>query len=380
MFIRNIDFYSLLKKKSCFLLGPRSTGKSFWIKHTLKKDTLYINLLDNDYYLRLSQTPSLIREIIKASKKKLIIIDEIQKIPELLNEVHLLIEDENDKFLLTGSSARKLKRNHANMLGGRASMINFYPLSFSEIQQFNLDKFLTIGGLPRIYLSDDPYLELNSYVTTYLEQEIKIEANIRNLSPFNRFLKVAALTSSELINYANIASDSGVPASTVREYYSVLEDSLIGSTLEPWIESKKRKAIQTAKFYFFDPGICNYISGIKHVERNTNIWGKNFELFILMELKAYISYKQKRKNICFWRSVNKQEVDFIIDDKIAIEVKSTNKTTQKHFSGLKALDDEKIIEKFYLISEDPINRLVDKRYHAMHWKDFLNKLWADKIL
>ncbi|MBL7670703.1 MAG: ATP-binding protein [Bdellovibrionaceae bacterium] len=344
------------------------------------RGSVIIDLLDNDYYLRLVTRPALLAEIVSLEKKKYVVIDEVQKIPELLNEVHKLIEEKKIFFLMTGSSARKLKRNHANMLGGRASLIHFFPLSFSEIHDFNLEKYLTFGGLPRIYQSNDPETELDSYLTTYIEQEIKLEANLRNLPPFHRFLKSAALTNTELLNFANIASDSGVPATTVKEYYSILEDSLIGTVLEPWRESKKRKAIQTGKFYFFDPGISNYIIGTKVMDRNSNLWGKNFEQFIHMELKTYISYRQKRKEICFWRTVNKQEVDFIVGDEIAIEVKATKKISGQHFSGLRALKDENIIKNYYLVSEDPINRIAEDFINVIHWKDFLKKLWADEIL
>jgi predicted AAA+ superfamily ATPase len=378
---RQVDLSPLLRKKSYFLFGARSTGKSFWIKRNInEKNVFYINLLANDFYLRLVENPTLLENLIEESKQKTIVIDEIQKIPSLLNEVHRLIEEKNYKFLLTGSSARALKRGHANMLGGRAAVLNFYPLSYSEISDFNLEKFLTFGGLPRVYLSDDPLLELDSYLTTYIEQEIKLEANIRKLPPFHRFLKSAALNNSELISYANISSDSAVPASTVKEYYRVLEDSLIGYTLEPWLESQKRKAIQTSKFYFFDPGVCHSILGTKLLDRNTNEWGKSFEQFILMELKCYISYRQKRKSLHFWRSVNKQEVDFIVGDEVAIEVKSTKRVTQKNLTGLNALKEEKKIKSFYIISEDPLSRLESKFIHALHWKTFLEKLWNDEII
>jgi len=181
------------------------------------------------------------------------------------------------------------------MLGGRAAIIQFYPLSYYEIPNFDLEKFLFYGGIPRIYLSEDPQMELDSYFLTYIEQEIKIEANIRNLLPFHRFLKTASMQNGELLNYANIASDSGVPANTVKEYYTVLEDSLIGHILEPWLESKKRKAIQTSKFYFFDTGVCHFIQGTKTLERNSDLWGKAFEQFILMELKKYNSSNKKEK-------------------------------------------------------------------------------------
>jgi predicted AAA+ superfamily ATPase len=379
MYQRQIDLNALLKKKSLFLFGARSTGKSFWIRKTLDSKTMSIDLLNSDLYMRLTESPSLLGKMILAENKKQIVIDEIQRIPELLNEIHKLIEEKGLRFLMTGSSARKLKRTHANMLGGRATMAHFFPLSFSEIPKFNLQKYLTYGGLPRVYSSKDPLNELDSYLSTYIEQEIKIEANIRNLPPFHRFLKTAALCNAELLNYANISNDTGVPASTVKEYYSVLEDSLIGYLLEPWTESKKRKAIQTSKFYFFDPGVCHYIAGINSLDRNSDLWGKSFEHFILMELKAYISYRQKRHKIFFWRSVNKQEVDFIVGDKIAIEVKSTKKVSSKHFAGLSALHEEGKIEKFFLISDDPINRREEDFINVIHWEDFLKRLWSNKL-
>lgn len=256
--------------------------------------------------------------------------------------------------------------------------VGFYPLSFSEIPDFDLTKYLTWGGLPRVYLSDDPELELDSYIKTYLDEEIRLEANIRNLPPFHRFLKTAALCNGQLINYASLASDAAVPASTLKQYVEVLTDTLLATTLEPWLESKKRKAIKTAKFYFFDPGITHFLAGTESLDRNSNFWGESFEQFILMELKAFISYRLKRVGICFWRSTDKYEVDFIIGNEVVIEVKSTKRVTENHLKGLKALQEENFIKKFYIISED----LVEKESHNiefMHWKNFLKLLWKDKI-
>ena len=376
---RQLDLSSLVKKKSFFLLGPRSTGKTHWIKKCFSEEVPYISLNNTNYYNRLMANPSELFEIIIPHKKvKLAIIDEIQKIPALLDEVQELIENEGIKFLLTGSSARKLKRTNANMLGGRAATIGFYPLSFSEIPEFDLIKYLRWGGLPRVYLSDDPELELDAYIKIYLEEEIRLEANIRNLPPFHRFLKTAALCNGQLINYASLASDSAVPVSTLKNYFEILKDTLIATTLEPWLESKKRKAIQTAKFYFFDPGITHLLAGVETLDRNSNLWGQAFEQFILMELKAYVSYRQKRKEINFWRSTDKYEVDFIIGREIAIEVKSTKKVSDKHLKGLKVLQEEKIVKKFYLISEDPISKLT-QGIEFLHWKNFLQQLWNDKI-
>ncbi len=374
---RILNPFIFLEKKSFFLLGPRSTGKTFLLRKLLPSQTCaYINLLSADIFLRLSAEPSLLGEML--GTHKMAVIDEIQRLPELLNEVHNLIEDHNARFLLTGSSARRLKREHANMLGGRAGMLRFFPLVYSEIPHFNLEQYLLFGGLPRVCASDEPSQELEAYVSVYLEQEIKLEANVRHLGPFSRFLKSAALNNGELINYTNIASDSGVPVSTVREYYSILEDTLLGIPLEPWLESKKRKAIQTAKFYFFDTGVCHYILGTRQLDRNSNLWGKSFEQFMCVEIKAYLSYISSRKKLTFWRSINKHEVDFLIDDEVAIEVKSTKKILPKHLSGMRALKEEKIIRKFYMVSEDKIER-VSEGVSMMHWSSFLKALWGGEI-
>lgn len=376
---RQLNLLSLLNKKSFFLLGPRSTGKTYWIKKSLPSEIPYISLNQTSYYNRLIANPSELVDMLMPHKKiKLAVIDEIQKVPLLLDEIQELIENEGFKFLLTGSSARKLKRNHTNMLGGRAATVGFYPLSFSEIPDFDLKKYLTWGGLPRVYLSDEPELELDSYIKTYLDEEIRLEANIRNLPPFHRFLKTAALCNGQLINYAALASDAAVPASTIKQYVEVLTDTLLATTLEPWLESKKRKAIKTAKFYFFDPGVTHFLAGTEKLDRNSNLWSESFEQFILMELKAFISYRFKRTEIYFWRSADKYEVDFIIGNEIAIEVKSTKRVTENHLKDLKALQEEQLIKKFYIISEDSIEK-TSYNIDFLHWKNFLKQLWSEKI-
>lgn len=376
---RKINLHSLLTKKSLFLFGPRSTGKTFWIKKSLPEDIPYFSLNNSSLYARLIADPSELHQIIEPHKKnKLIVIDEIQKLPNLLNEIQELIEDKGFKFLLTGSSARSLKRNNTNMLGGRASSYRFFPFTFTELHNFDLNKYLLWGGLPRVYLSDNPDVELDAYLKTYLDEEIRLEANIRNLGPFHRFLKTAALCNGQLINYASLSSDAGVPASTVKEYFQILQDTLIATVVEPWLLSKKRKAIQTAKFYFFDTGVRHYIAGTKALDRNSNLWGESFEQFILIELQAYISYNSKRAEINFWRSADKHEVDFIVNDEIAIEVKASKKITSQHLKGLKALQQENIIKNFYILSEDPIEK-IDEGIHFIPWNIFLKKLWDNKI-
>lgn len=376
-YIRKFDFYKWLNKKSLFVFGARSTGKTYWLKKTLPADVLYLSLLDPEVVLRLGESPSLLKKMI--GKKKRVVIDEVQKIPSLLDVIHSLIEDEGIHFLMTGSSARKLKRKSANMLGGRALNKSFFPLSFSEIPDFDLQRYLTYGGLPRVYQSAEPELELMAYVSSYLELEIKAEAYVRNLIPFQRFMKVAALSNGELINYASIASDAAVPASTVKEYFSILEDTLFGFVVEPWVESKKRKAIQTAKFYFFDPGVCHTIIDASVIPRASDLWGRSFEQFIGMEIRAFLSYQMKKQRLCFWRSENKQEVDFLIGNDVAIEVKSTKKVGKKHLVGLNAIKDEKVFKNYFLISEDPIER-TENDIEIIRWDTFLKKLWSNEII
>lgn len=376
---RKLNVLEMLRQKSAFLFGPRSTGKTFWLKQSLPKDIPYFTLNNTSLYSKLIANPSELRSIVEPFKiNPFIIIDEIQKVPLLLDEIQELIENYGIKFLLTGSSARSLKRNNANMLGGRAQSVRFYPLSFSEISNFELSKFLRWGGIPRVYLSEEPLMELEAYLKTYLEEEIRLEANIRNLGPFHRFLKTAALCSGQLINYSSLASDASVPASTVREYFQILQDSLIATLLEPWVESKKRKAIQTSKFYFFDPGVKHYVAGTQELDRNSNLWGESFEQFILMELQTYSSYNFKRAELNFWRSVDKYEVDFVINGKIAIEVKSTKRVNDSHAKGLRAIKEEGKMDQLLLVSEDPIEK-IENHIHYMPWDVFLKKLWSHRI-
>lgn len=309
-----------------------------------------------------------------------IVIDEIQKVPQLLNEVHRLIEKKHWTFLLTGSSARKLKKETTNLLAGRAWVSHLFPLIREEIgKKFNLEKYLLYGGLPQVYLSEYPEEELSAYITTYLQQEIRIEGLIRKLPQFSRFLEVAALSNGQLINFAEISSDAAVPASTIREYYSILEDTLMGFLLTPWIKSKKRKAIQTAKFYFFDIGVANHLSGTRSLDRNSDIYGRAFEHFIAMELRAYLSYSKKREDLRFWRSINGQEVDFILGDQVGVEIKSTRRISERDLKNLRALKEEKIIKSLYLVSQDTMS-LKKNGIHCIPWQEFLSRLWAGDII
>ena len=376
---RTLNLTDLLTKKSFFLFGPRATGKSTLIKRQLSEIATVIDLLNSRLYLRLLNSPHDLESIIFAGhKSELVVIDEIQRIPELLNEVHRLIENKKITFLLTGSSARKLRRGKANLLAGRVWEARMFPLIRKEIADFNLDRFLLYGGLPAVYLSDYPEEELDAYVNTYLKEEIMAEGLIRKLPPFSRFLRTIALANGEIINFSKLANNCQVPPSTATEYVSLLEDTLVGSLLPAWTESKKRKAISAAKFYFFDPGITHMLSGTQALDRNSNLYGKSFEQFIGMEIRAYLSYRRKRHELTYWRSTHGHEVDFLIGRETAIEVKASRKVSARDFKGLKALEEEKIFKDYILVSQDQINT-SDGRFHAIYWEKFLDDLWSDTL-
>ncbi len=307
------------------------------------------------------------------------VIDKIQKVPALLDGVHLLIEEAGARFLMTGSSARKLKRGGHNLLAGRAWKAELFPLTSHELgTRFDLERYLLVGGLPAVYLSREPLKELHAYVETYLKEEVMEEALVRNLPAFTRFLKTLAACEGSIINYTNIGNDAQVPPSTVREYFGILEDTLLGFSLPPWTKFIKRKAIQTAKFYLLDTGVGNALRGVESIPRNSDLFGSRFEQFLLMELRACLSYQRDRRPLSYWRSKNGQEVDLIVGDEIAVEIKAAARITNRHRKGLLALKEEGILKKFYVVSNDPI-RAVHDGIIQIHWKEFLEQLWRGEI-
>jgi predicted AAA+ superfamily ATPase len=376
---RQLQLVPLLAKKSFFLFGPRATGKTTLVRQQLAGKAFIIDLLDSRYFLRLSSAPHELESLIAATPADIIVIDEIQRIPELLNEIHRLIETRNLTFLLTGSSARKLRRGRANLLAGRVWNAGMFPLIYNEIPDFDLSRYLRYGGMPAVYLSAHPEEELDAYVNTYLKEEILAEGLIRRLPPFSRFLKTIALANGEMINFTKLANDCQVPPSTVTEYVGLLEDTLIGFLLPAWTESKKRKAIKTGKFYFFDPGITHMLAGTESLDRNSNLYGKSFEQFICMELRAYLSYRRKKLDLTYWRSKSGHEVDFLIGTRTAIEVKASRKISRNDFKGLKYLKEEGVLQNLILVSQDPVSTLTDSIL-TVPWQKFLSDLWKDKFV
>ena len=380
---RTINLNALLKRKSYFLFGPRATGKSTVIREQLGDNCTYINLLRSREFLPLQRDPSSLEDIVEGGGKELIVIDEVQKLPEILDEVHNLIESSGSVFLLTGSSARKLKRGGANMLAGRAGACNIFSLTSKELLEagiFDLEKILRFGSLPFVYLSKDPQKDLYDYVDTYLQEEIQAEAMVRNLSGFTRFLHSAALSNTNVINFSKLGNDAQISPSTAKDYFQILEDTLVGFNLPPWVKSKKRKSIQTAKFYLFDIGVTHTLAESTAVDRNSDLYGKSFEQFIALELRAWLAYSASRDKLSFWRSKHGLEVDFVVGDHSAIEVKAARNTSNRDEKGLNALAEEGawknliVVNQSELIKKSPSSEIVH-----MPYQKFLKKLWANEL-
>ena len=368
------------EQESIFFWGARQTGKSTLLK-TLFPNALWFDLLLSDEYERLSKKPELLREIILANRNvSLVIIDEIQRLPDLLNEVHWLISNHKVRFILSGSSPRKILRGGLNLLGGRALRYELYPLISVEIPDFDLIRALNHGLLPRHYDSANPRKLLSSYIGSYLQDEIVAEARIRNVHTFSRFLEVAALTNGEMINYTNIASDCGISAKTIKEYFQILEDTLIGRYLPSFQKRPKRRVITAPKFYMFDIGITNYLLNRTKIEKGTELFGKAFEHFIYQEIYAHSRYSDVNYPMYYWRTASQIEIDFVLGDhEVAIEVKATDQATVRHLKGLKAFAEEYDVKKLILVSNDPLPRLVDD-IEILPWKVFLERLWKDEII
>jgi predicted AAA+ superfamily ATPase len=363
--------------KSAFLWGPRKVGKTYWIREHLSHAVL-IDLLKTDVFSEFAVRPALLRERYQ-NHKGLIVLDEIQKLPVLLDEVHWLIENKGLSFLLTGSSARKLKRGHANLLGGRAWRKTMTPLSYSEVDGFDLERVMISGLLPPHYLSDEPLEELRAYVADYLKEEVANEALIQNIPAFSDFLRVAAITSGELINYVNVARETGVSHKVVRTYFDILEDTYLGFRISPWKKSKKRRMILTEKFYLFDVGIANFLAR-KIPRLGSPEFGKAFEHYILMELKAFQAYRKPDLDIYFWRTSSGQEVDFILGEKnLALEIKSSKRIHEGDLSALKTLKSEELVRRCVVVSLEEEFRTMD-HIEIFPWRQFIEHLWSGDLL
>ncbi|MBI4678553.1 MAG: ATP-binding protein [Elusimicrobia bacterium] len=361
---------------AAFLWGPRKTGKTTLLKQ-LFPEAKYYDLLDTELKTRLLVRPALLREQVLAQNPRLVVLDEIQKVPSLLDEVHWCLENTKTKFVLCGSSARKLRRAGANLLGGRAWRFEMFPLTTAEVPDADLDRILNHGLLPKHYLEEHPERSLSGYVFDYLEEEILEEALTRRVPNFAKFLEAVAASHGQLINYSNVARDCGVSCKTAREYFQVLEDTLLGHALEPWRKRRKRRLIETAKFYLFDVGLVRALNEMRPILRGTEEHGRAFEHFLIEEIRAYLSYSEKRIPIFFWRTSTGLEVDLVAGDlDLAVEFKAVPMADERHAKGLRALHEERKVRKRLVISLDDEPRRLADGTDILPWRAFCRGLWS----
>jgi predicted AAA+ superfamily ATPase len=367
-------------EESSFLWGARQTGKSTLLKK-LYPDVLYFDLLLSSVYDRFLRNPSVLREILENSvSSRPVIIDEIQRIPSLLNEVHWLIVNRGIQFILSGSSPRNILRSGGNLLGGRALRYELYPLVSAEIPGFDLLKALNNGLLPRHYMANNAEKLLSAYIGSYLRDEIITEAKIRNITSFSKFLEAAAFSNGEMVNFSNIASDCGISSPTVKEYFQILEDTMTGRFLHSFQKKPKRRVITAPKFYYFDVGVAGYLLKRGRIQYGSEAFGKAFEHFIYNEIYAQSHYSDLNYPVYYWRTASQIEVDFILgDNEVAIEVKSSSMVNSRHLKGLKSFAEEYKVKKMLVVSTDPYPRQIDE-ITVLPWQVFLQQLWEGQII
>jgi len=379
MYHRVFDIENRLDE-GMFLFGGRQVGKSTLLKERFPQ-AIYVDLLDPDTRKRFKRrTMEFYEMLVKYPPKTLVIVDEIQKLPELLDVVHKLMVENDLHFILSGSSARKIKKAGVNQLGGRANEEHLYPLVYAEIPDYDFGRAIQNGMIPRHYDVKDARVRLKNYVNLYLKEEIEEEALVQNIDTFERFLEVAAVTNTEILNYDNVASDCGVSVNTAKAYFKILYDTLLGFEVKPYRKVIKRKLYQTSKFYFFDVGIPNYLLHRFYLMPGTPEYGHAFESIVMQEIRAYLGYSGSEEELTYWHTYTNDEVDVVIGDaRVAIEIKSTDHVETEHKKGLKKFVEEHPDTKQILVSRDRISRRsgdVDLYYVT----DFFKALWAREII
>lgn len=365
-------------KQSFFLWGPRQTGKTTLLKQVYP-EAFRVDLLQSDVLIRYLQQPSLFREeVMVLSESQLVIIDEIQKAPVLLDEVHYLIQEKNRVFGLCGSSARKVKKGHVNLLGGRAIRYELFGLIAKEIgKDFNLGRILSTGPIPNHYDNQNYLRAIQSYVDDYLREEILQEGLIRRLPVFSDFLRAAAIGDTEIVNLSNIARETGVSVSTVREHYAILVDTLMGRFLPAYTQRPKRRTIHAPKFYFGDVGVVNYLTKRGTMQPGSELFGKAFENWLFHELSVHSRYSEKFYDISYWRLTNGTEVDFILGKaEIAIEAKAKEKISSNDFNGLLQFKQEHPeVKQLIIVCLEKNARLTNTGILILSYSEFLTRLW-----
>lgn len=378
MYKRLFDIEKQLDE-AMFLFGARQVGKSTLLQERFE-DAVYYDLLLPNIRKSFKRNPELFKEALSSKPAgTLVIVDEIQKVPELLDLVHWLMVNKGLRFILSGSSARKLKKSGANTLGGRAQPRTLFPLVWPEVSDFQIDKAVQNGMIPRHYLADDATDRLEAYVDVYIKEEILDEASVQDIDAFERFMEVAAISDGEMLNYSNIATDCGVSAKTVKSYYQILYDTMLGYEIPAYRKVIKRKIVQAPKFYYFDVGLSNYLMGRHNLKRGSDDYGHAFEHFVMQEIIAYKGYCRRKNELSYWHTYNGKEVDAVIGDaEVAIEIKSCEQVKTKHKAGLKAFKEEHPECRLILVSLDPITRVSGDK-ELIYVTDFLRMLWNGEI-
>jgi predicted AAA+ superfamily ATPase len=379
VFTRRLNF-ALPAGQSAFLWGARKTGKSTWLRQRFPS-SIYYDFLRTDVMLELARNPSLLREQLlakdPAALKEPIVLDEVQKVPQLLDEVQGLIESHGLRFVLCGSSARKLKRGQANLLGGRAWRFEMHPLVSAEVPEIGLLQALNRGLIPAHYTQEQYRRSLRAYVQDYLKEEVFAEGLTRNVGAFSRFFDAVGYSHGELINYSNIARDCGVDSKTVKEYYQILVDTLLGYFVEPFKRRQSRQVIGKApKFYLFDVGVAGAITQRDIPQPKGEQFGRAFEHFIFMELVAHRSYSELEYPINFWRTKSGLEVDYVLaGGEVAVEVKGSARVSQPDLHALDSFAAEFKPKHALLVCNEKEERLVGA-VRVVPWRRFLEKLWS----
>ena len=379
MYERALDLRTLVEERSLFLFGPRQTGKSTLVRRTFPDAAVY-DLLEADTFRQLSIHPEYLRQTLDPGRR-IVVVDEVQKCPPLLDEVHLLIERNRAlRFVLTGSSARKLRRGGANLLAGRARVARLHPLVSAEAGAERLLDRVNHGGLPAFLDARQPRDDLRAYVGTYLKEEVQAEGLTRSIGSFGRFLDVAGLTNGEQVNFAKVASDTGLAPSTVREHYRILEDTLVGDQLPAFRGTRTRKPVATAKFYFFDVGVANTLRRTGVIEPGSDAYGRALEHLVFLEVRSWLDYRSRDDPLTYWRSRSQLEVDLVIGDAVAIEVKAKSRVSVRDYKGLLALAEEVPLERKLVVCHEPRRRRDDRGVEIVPVQEFLQELWGGAIV
>ncbi len=369
-------------RETFFLWGPRQTGKSTLLRKHYPGGH-WIDLLKSDEFRRYATRPELLRLELEADPDpaRQIVIDEVQKVPALLNEVHWLMENRGLHFALCGSSARKVRRGAANLLGGRALRYELRGLTAGELaDSFDLDRLLNHGYLPRIHQSARPRRLLDSYIADYLKEEIAAEGLVRNLPAFSGFLDAAALSDTEPVNFSNIARECGVSSQGVKNYFGILEDTLLGRWLPAWRKRRKRRLIGAAKFYFSDVGVVNRLARRGSLERGSELYGKAFENWVHHELAAFVAYTDFDGGLTHWRLPSGVEVDFVLGDMaLAVEAKTSAVIGRHHLKGLRSLATEHDVRRRVIVCLEPKARRTEDGIEVLPAERFVRRLWGGDL-